>query len=129
MRSTTKHLTGMRNGRLFLLGFTLSLAGQEIPVEPSPSDPVFRAETVLMEVEVKVTDKQGRAVSDLKHEDFRLLENGEPQTIRSFEYVAEPSADEWIAREARDPRAHHSIPQAQSQDRLPQGTTWVYITG
>ena len=129
MRSIAKRLTWMQNGSLFLLGFTLSLAGQEIPVEPSPSDPVFRAETVLMEVEVKVTDKQGRAVSDLKREDFKLLENGEPQTIRSFEYVAEPSADELAVREARDPGTRDSTAKAQHPDRLPQGTTWVYITG
>ncbi|MCY4585383.1 MAG: VWA domain-containing protein [Bryobacterales bacterium] len=119
----------MQNGALFLLGFTLSLPGQEVPVELSPSDPVFRAETVLMEVEVKVTDKQGRAVSDLNREDFRLLENGESQNIRSFEYVAEPSLDKLAAREARDPSTRDSTAKAQRPDRLPQGTTWIYITG
>ena len=43
-----------------------------------------------MEVEVKVTDKQGRAVSDLKREDFRLLENG---SLKPF-----AASNTWLSR-------------------------------
>ena len=43
--------------------------------------------------------------------------------------MAEPSADKLAVREARDPSTHDSTAKAQHPDRLPQGTTWVYITG
>lgn len=49
--------------------------------------PVFEAETALMEVEVRVTDGQGQTVRGLAKEDFSLSENGEPQTIATFEFV------------------------------------------
>ncbi|MBI1356275.1 MAG: VWA domain-containing protein [Acidobacteria bacterium] len=57
----------------------------------SAQDPVFRSETALIEVEVRALDRQGRPIPDLKAEDFRLFENGEPQPIRFFEYVASPT--------------------------------------
>ena len=83
-----------------------------------------------MEVEVKVTDKQGRPVPDLEKGDFTLLENREPQTIRTFEYVAEPGGDELVGPEvapsARKPvRLGKPIPP----ESLPRGTTWIYVTG
>ncbi|HUG81473.1 MAG TPA: VWA domain-containing protein [Bryobacterales bacterium] len=84
-----------------------------------------------MEVEVKVTAKDGRPVPDLKPENFTLLENGEPQTIRTFEYVDEPAADTVV--QAQTPRLGPQDPtrpnQTTFQETLPRGTTWVYITG
>jgi VWFA-related protein len=59
-----------------------------------------------MEVEVKVTDKHGQPVPDLKPVDFTLLEDGEPQTIRTFEYVTEPGSDRSVKPDS-----------------------WVYVTG
>lgn len=53
-------------------------------------DLVFQAETALMEVEVRVTDRRGRPVADLNKEDFELLENGKPQLISTFEFVRPP---------------------------------------
>ena len=67
-------------GCLLLWCCALPLLAQQDGPDRSPSDSVFRAETVLMEVEVKVTDKQGRPVPDLEKGDFTLLENREPQT-------------------------------------------------
>ena len=112
---------------------SLPLIAQQAPVGTAPSDPVFRTETVLMEVEVKVTDKQGQPVPDLKPQDFTLLENGEPQTIRTFEYVNEPPADTLEQPQTQTPRPLPQAPtrpnQITFQDTLPRGTTWVYITG
>ena len=52
--------------------------------------PVFRAETTLMEVEVRVTGKDGRSAPDLTKEDFRLTENGVEQVIASCEFIRAP---------------------------------------
>ncbi len=44
-----------------------------------------------MEVEVRVTDRDGQAVTDLSRDDFRLLENGQQQRIATLEFVPQPA--------------------------------------
>src|SRR6185295_1359869 len=45
---------------------------------------VVRVETQLVSVPAVVTDSAGRPLSGLKPENFRLIEDGQPQTITSF---------------------------------------------
>jgi VWFA-related protein len=66
--------------------------------QPADDDDVVRITTSLVQTDVVVTDKDGRQVTDLKAEDFEILENGKPQNITNFSYVltapsAAPSAD------------------------------------
>jgi len=56
---------------------------------PSSSDEVdegdvVRVDTQLVSVPVVVTDNTGRPLSGLRQENFRLLEDGQPQTITNF---------------------------------------------
>lgn len=62
--------------------FALALAAAS-----AQQTPVFRAETALMEVEVRVTDGKGNPVSGLTKNDFKLTENGAAQEIATFEFV------------------------------------------
>jgi VWFA-related protein len=55
---------------------------------PPPDDDVVRITTSLVQTDVVVMDKDGRQVTDLKAEDFEILENGKPQVITNFSYVA-----------------------------------------
>ncbi len=50
-----------------------------------PSTPTFKATSRLVVVDVVVTAKNGSPVHGLKESDFRILENGQPQTIKVFE--------------------------------------------
>ena len=52
--------------------------------KPSDQDEPVRLRTELIEVQVVVTDKQGRVIEDLKKEDFELLEQGRPQEVTFF---------------------------------------------
>ena len=59
------------------------------PDTPSPGDEVaegdvVRVETQLVSVPAVVTDAAGRPVSGLKPENFRLIEDGQVQTITNF---------------------------------------------
>jgi Ca-activated chloride channel homolog len=45
---------------------------------------VVRVDTQLVSVPAVVTDSAGRPLSDLKPENFRLIEDGQPQTIANF---------------------------------------------
>jgi VWFA-related protein len=78
---------------LCLLPFALSVRptaylSQEKPSAPVSKSPqqafVLRAQTNVVLVDVRVYDKSGKAITDLKQSDFRVLEDGVAQTITSF---------------------------------------------
>src|SRR5437899_5010159 len=46
----------------------------------------LRVESELVLVNVVARDKQGKPVTDLKRDDFTLLEDGRPQRISSFDF-------------------------------------------
>lgn len=47
-------------------------------------------ETALVNLDVLVTDQDGRVLSGLKRENFRVLDNGKPQTITHFDPTSAP---------------------------------------
>jgi VWFA-related protein len=57
--------------------------------------PVFRAGTILVPVDVRVVDRDGKPVTDLTQKDFTLLEDNQAQEIAHFSkqaFTADPSA-------------------------------------
>lgn len=63
------------------------------PVVPAPNEtPVFHAQGQLVQVDVSVTDKQGRPVQGLTQADFTVMEDGKPQEMRAFEAHVAPTA-------------------------------------
>jgi VWFA-related protein len=76
-------------------------AVQEIRAQQSQQDQPVRLKAELVELDAVVTDKNGRAVTDLKRENFVLLEEGKPQQISFFSLVRATStalADQKVAR-------------------------------
>jgi len=51
---------------------------------PAQSQPAFRADTRLVEVNVVVRDRSGRPIEGLTRSDFTLFEDGQAQTIDIF---------------------------------------------
>jgi VWFA-related protein len=63
-----------------------SADGLQAQVPASPLSSVqARTQEVLLDVVVR--DKKGRAVTDLKPDDFQILDNGDPRPIKSFRLV------------------------------------------
>ena len=58
------------------------------PEQPPPQPPTFRAESNLVRVDVTVVDRHGEPVDDLTAADFSVEEDGDPQTVESFKFVA-----------------------------------------
>ena len=58
-------------------------AGAQVSKSPQQAF-VLRAQTTVVLVDVRVNDKSGKPVTDLKQSDFHVLEDGVPQTISSF---------------------------------------------
>ena len=54
--------------------------------QDAPGQPyVLRSTTRIVLLDIVVTDKKGKVVTDLKQSDFSVYDNGAPQRIRSFE--------------------------------------------
>jgi len=58
---------------------------QEAEEQDAPQQPVFRAGINFVRVDIIVTDDDGNPVVDLTIDDFEIFEDGEPQTIETFE--------------------------------------------
>ena len=95
------------------------LAQQQPQPPAKPQDPqrppTFRTEANFVRVDVYATTG-GRPVTDLKLEDFEILEDGKPQKVSTFEYVQvrtggpqdsriEPNTIQESRDALRDPRA------------------------
>src|SRR5215475_15644087 len=68
----------------------LALAGAQTPAPQSfqqNPDNVIRITVNLVQVDAVVTDSHDKPVTNLKKEDFVLLQDGKPQTITYFAYV------------------------------------------
>ncbi len=67
---------------------------REMP-NPSSEDGTIRVFVELVEMDVIVTDRNGRHVTDLRKEDFVVLQDGSPQEIQSLSYqwVQPPTVD------------------------------------
>ena len=66
---------------------TVLLAGQQTTppaAQTPPQQPVFRAGTMLVPIDVRVLDKEGKPVTDLTEKDFTILEDRQPQRVAHF---------------------------------------------
>lgn len=79
-----------------VLAAALAFAGGSGPVEGQsqpPAEPRIFVESVevrVVNVDVVVTDRDGQPVQGLEREDFRVLEDGEPQQVTNFYRVEGP---------------------------------------
>lgn len=69
------------NGQLQMLA---TQTGQEKP------ESTISIETALVNLDVLVTDQDGRVLSGLNRQNFRILDNGKPQVITHFEPTSAP---------------------------------------
>jgi VWFA-related protein len=60
------------------------------PAQTEPPPVTFRVEVDYVEVDALVADAQGNLVSDLKADEFEVLEDGKPQKIAAFSLVNIP---------------------------------------
>src|ERR1043165_9596655 len=84
-----------------IAAFTSVTAQQPSPSPARPAqDEVIRVTTNLVQADVIVTDKSGRQVTDLRPEDFEVLEDGKLQTLSHFSYVSTDRPNAGAAKSA-----------------------------
>ena len=83
--------TVLLSGVLFAMGALAQDPPANIPPPPA-GEPTIRTETRLVLVDVVVTDKKGNYVSDLALKDFKVWEDNKEQSLKTFQFGADPSA-------------------------------------
>src|SRR6516225_3423853 len=71
---------------LLLQGAVPAQQPQPSPTPAGKGQYTFKVESELVLVNVVARDKSGKPVTDLKREDFTVLEEGKPQKISSFDF-------------------------------------------
>jgi VWFA-related protein len=72
---------------MLVLTSTTQSFGQTKPAEGTPQVPTIKVRTGLVLIPAEVTDAKGNRVTDMKKEDFVVLENGKRQEIALFDHV------------------------------------------
>jgi VWFA-related protein len=92
------HCFGSHLGLLLLLFFCSPLfpQGKKAKKETSPGRSAFSVRVNAVVVKATVTDKAGNPVTDLKESDFRVYDDGKPQSIQTFalESIDAPEVEE-----------------------------------
>lgn len=97
-----------------LLAFVLTIsllaptAAQQQQQPPKPQEPpkpqqddVVRTATNLVQIDVVVTDKAGKQVTDLRPEDFEVSEDGKKRLLTHFSYIAAGGTPSTQTEEAK----------------------------
>ncbi len=56
--------------------------------KPKSDEDVVRISTNLVQVDPVITDSKGKQVTDLRADEVQILEDGKPQKITNFSYIA-----------------------------------------
>jgi VWFA-related protein len=72
---------------LFQLAAVSIFAQQPSSTPPVDEDDVVKITTKLVQLDAVVTDEKGNQVTDLKAEDFEIMQDGKAQPITNFSYV------------------------------------------
>jgi VWFA-related protein len=88
-----------------------ALSTQSSAQEASSQEGVIRINVNLVQVDAIVTDAKGKPVTDLTADDFIVLQDGKPQTISNFTFVALKNNREPAPRPAITPKqAKNAVP-------------------
>src|SRR5689334_18428366 len=73
---------------IVLLTMSAIVSMTAAPQQQAPTPPdVIRINVNLVQVDAVVTDSKGKAVTDLKAEDFELFQDGTPEVITNFSFI------------------------------------------
>lgn len=116
-----------------LTAAVLAAGGALLAQQQAQQPPTFKSGVQLVEVDVRVFDKDGRFVTDLTRDDFELLENGTPQKIEAMYLVGaavqpSPGTPDPAGVLPTRPDANAGIPSPEPRGPSPESTqTWIFF--
>ena len=109
-----------------LLALCAVVPGQSpTPTPGGQNDDVVRVTTSLVQIDVLVTDKDGKQITDLKQSDFELLQDGKVQKVTKFAYIG-PTRRAAAAGSAAD-RADQTLTAAEPNAGSSSGRLVTFI--
>src|SRR5829696_7834502 len=82
------------------------MAQKPVPTPQVDDRSIVKISTDLIQVDVTVTDKNGKVVGGLSREDFEVFENGKKQTISNLSFISRTAGGATVnAGTARGPEA------------------------
>ena len=100
--------------------WSVTTAGQR---GQAPQQPTFRSGILLVPVDVRVLDRRGQPVNDLRKEDFAIVEDGVPQQISFLER-------QTLVAGQPDPDAPLALPKTRPRDlRLQNRRVFFVVFG
>jgi len=103
-------------------GAVAFFAGHLAAQQPSQEQPVFRSGVNLIEVDVRVFDKDGRFVTDLTRDDFEVIESGAPQQLEAL-YLIQGQGVAAVATAAAEERPLANPAPSPATSRQ----TWIFV--
>jgi VWFA-related protein len=94
------------------------------PQDPQQPPPRIRAGINFVRVDVIVSDRQGQPLLDLKQDEFRIKEDGKPQTIDSFSVV---KIDPGAQIDAPPPAEIRSVYDEQREAQKPDVRLFIIL--
>src|SRR5882762_9854322 len=95
----------------------------------SDQDDVIKITSNLVSVDVIVKDKKGKAVTDLKAEDFTVYENGVPQKLEFFDSTLSGSGDSATPRKADETTIVSTQPTGRPPNGFPRNIVCLVLDG
>jgi VWFA-related protein len=71
---------------------------------------VVKISTDLIQIDVTVTDKNGKVVTNLRPEDFEIFENGERQSVSGFSFVSKTTGSATVVTSSNPNRRGADVP-------------------
>jgi VWFA-related protein len=102
---------------LVLTCFVVSLCAQSSSPESTDVHSTFKSNSRLVVVDVVVTDRNDQPVPGLHREDFQVLEDGQPQSVRFFEEHTGAAAAA-MKTPPLPPNTFTNIPRTDAPDAL-----------
>jgi VWFA-related protein len=112
-RMTSRFIAG-------IFGIALAIAARPVAIAqsaPQQNQPTFRTVTSLVPIDVRVIDRNGKPITDLRAADFMILEDGAPQKLGHFSVTtlatAPPPAEPALIRRAMPADSAPLTPQTR----------------
>ncbi|MCY7376127.1 MAG: VWA domain-containing protein [Pyrinomonadaceae bacterium] len=109
------------------LAFIFLFGGAVLAQTPTPTPKpveddgeVVKISTTLVQIDVTVTDKNGKIITDLKPEEIEIFENGEKQEISNFSFISNVKTAESPAPNKTEKKDKNAVPLPPNQLRPEQ---------
>ena len=111
--------------RNFLALLLIVVASNLVSAQDVDDTDVVKITSKLVQVDVVVTDSKGKQVTDLRADDFTILQDGKAQTITGFSYV--PVGRSGAPASEKRKGDDISTPPSQPKPGVPRGRVITFV--